>query len=136
MSRHSFLLFTALLTGCAATPVPYDGVKGYQLENSDKGLSVIYTDEAEQGKDHFTALIASVCSSETGHEVFPESLAVTNDISGEKQIELMVRVPSTTFSAQDSLSGEWKVNTSYHEQTVFNNIKFRQITALCPGASA
>lgn len=135
MLRHSFFLLTALLTGCAATPIPYDGVKGYQLQNSDKGLSVIYTDEAAQGKKHFTALIASVCSRETGHDLLPDSLEITNDISMLKQVKMKVRVPSTTASVQGAGIGAQMIS-SHHEQSVFNSIQFRQITALCPGSGA
>lgn len=134
MSRITPMLLLSLLAGCAVTPEPYNGIKGYQLQNSDKGLTVIYTDYAEKGKNHITAMIASVCAYETGRDVLSGSLSVTNDRTDEKRVEVTVRVPTTTYSAQNNVMGEGKVITSHHEQSVFDDIKFREITAMCPPA--
>lgn len=122
-----------LLTACASSPQPFDGVRGYELNPSDTALGITYMEEASHGREQTLSRIAEVCSQQTGSMVLSGNLDITSELSKTRHLSVEVLVPVTVEASHGkSFPGEGYPAATLERQNIMQEIRFRKISANCP----
>lgn len=140
MKIHHFMAATLFLSGCASGPRSYDGVLGYRTEPLPAGIQVTYVDEADSSTEKILSHISEVCNDALGPTATAPSVTVKSVTEYERQVSMSLPIPvgvqtiGTYSSGGSSLPGATIQSSVTQNDTVFRNIKLKEVVVLCSTA--